>query len=228
MIRSKRITSDATTREQSSKSCLDGLSDTWWSEVRDHGVGNGEVLVMPGQWTIWSTPPSRMTKKKTNTASVQEIHGTSALVHFPDNCPIPWKDSLRPTQEQGSRQRLADALGSTTSRCHETRRNAAGGASVASFCRRREHARAARLLSLPTASTAPLVSFATSSTIYSWSIDFAPGDRTVAACISPPKSPSLAHIGHYLLKRLAVDSVCVLAKTSTTFVLVRQFVELGF
>ena len=35
-IRSHRLTSDGTTREQSPKSCLAGLSTTGWSEVRDH------------------------------------------------------------------------------------------------------------------------------------------------------------------------------------------------
>ena len=38
IIRSQRITSDGTTGEQSPKSCLARLSNTWWSEVRDHSV----------------------------------------------------------------------------------------------------------------------------------------------------------------------------------------------
>ena len=50
VIRGHRTPSDGTTREQSPKSCLAGLSYTWRSRS-----GDGEVLLIPGQWTMWST-----------------------------------------------------------------------------------------------------------------------------------------------------------------------------
>ena len=84
--------------------------------------GAGEVQVMPGLWTIWSTPLFRMTPKNQYRQCPRTF--TAKTVSF----------NLRPTQEQSSTtsgsspERLADAHSSATSssRTRETRLNAGG------------------------------------------------------------------------------------------------------
>ena len=111
-------------------------------------------------------------------------------------------ESLQPAQEQSAktsgrrRERLADAHGSATPRPPGTMKPAATppkGLSVPakrnSFCRRRD-APTAGFLSFPTASTAALVSLASSSIMRSWSLDFASGSTVAASTTSIPPDTS--------------------------------------
>ena len=78
--------------------------------------GDGEVLVIPGLWTRWSTPPFRMTQnnqRRLRNSKQKKNHSALMIA-------LSREESLHPLQEQSSKtsgrrqERLADAHGSAT------------------------------------------------------------------------------------------------------------------
>ena len=85
IIKSQRINPSGTTREQSPKSCLAGLSNTWWSEVRKSLCGDGEMRVVPSQWTVWSDPILYTTRNQQHRPSPRNLEQKAVSFDFPDD-----------------------------------------------------------------------------------------------------------------------------------------------
>ena len=135
---------------------------------------------MPGLWTRWESSHFFTRLRTTNTASLQEGQSKNSLVQFPDDSPITrreFKTNTRAVIKNFRKQPRtfggrARQRHTKTSRIHAFRRNAAG------------RTQRGGLVSFPTASTAALVSSATSCTMRSWSLNFASSSGNVAACTS--------------------------------------------
>ena len=153
---------------------------------------------MPGQWTTWSTPPFRVTQKDQYRQSPNSRK--NALVRIPDDCRVtrtgPVTNILAVIEnfrkEPRTFGRRARQRHTKNSRVHETRRNTGGTQRCGK--ERRHFASGGTRTPPPAFFPLAIVSFATSRTTHSWSMDFAPRDSTVAVCTTsiPPEIPTLA------------------------------------